>query len=65
MLWSGSATPVTLERALSASSRRGPRSGTISYDDEYGYPSSIVIDWIEDAVDDEQDYWVDSFEPVD
>lgn len=37
----------------------------IEYDEEYGYPTLLDIDWLEDAVDDEVTYTVTSFESLD
>jgi hypothetical protein len=37
---------------------------TVAYDSEYGFPDRLRIDWIEQAVDDEQWIAITSFEPL-
>lgn len=48
-----------LERALADADEV-----VVSYDEQYGFPESISIDWIEEAVDDEVSYTAESFEPL-
>lgn len=48
-----------LERALADADEV-----VVSYNEDYGFPESISIDWIELAVDDEVTYTAESFEPL-
>jgi hypothetical protein len=37
---------------------------TIEYDPTYGFPSTVSVDWIKQAVDDEMDLTLSNFEPL-
>jgi len=47
---------------LAQDALQGADKVSITYDSQFGFPSSIVIDWIKLAMDDEISYYVTNFE---
>ena len=56
------ATVERLFEKLSSSLNGGADEVLVTYDDTYGFPSTISIDQIKEAIDDEIAYQVDNFE---
>jgi hypothetical protein len=58
---------ATIERQfaeLQSKEVQGADELSVAYDSEYGYPSEVAIDFIEQAVDDELYLSVSNFEPI-
>ncbi len=50
--------------AVAAKSLSEADKAEVTYDAKYGFPASIVVDWVEMAVDDEISYYVNQFEEL-
>ena len=53
---------VDLLFAIAENSLANADQAEVTYDAVYGFPSSIIVDWIELAMDDEISYYVENFE---
>ena len=53
---------VDLLFAIAEDSLANADQAEVTYDAVYGFPSSIIVDWIELAMDDEISYYVENFE---
>ena len=53
---------VNLLFAIAENSLANADQAEVTYDAAYGFPSSIRVDWIELAMDDEVSYYIENFE---
>ena len=53
---------VDLLFAIAENSLANADQAEVTYDAVYGFPSSIIVDWIELAMDDEVSYYIENFE---